>query len=1249
MARQTCRLLPAGTSQRLVLEHLDGAHVWDHVDGACVMAAVRDSAAETSVVGSDEDHVASTNNNSRARPLEDSALASHQSLLNGAQPNPFIHDGIPAAPCPDDSLPPGAPVNGPASHRPSEESPVPNKDPPPWPRSGTSPQGLGPPSELPSDTRQTPEGYALEATRTRASSESDASDSDTLAGGDVDNRLVGSSGAREPASWWEVDSESSESSSDDREGTNGGLQEKFIRFLFKSRVVGGGAEKGRTELEGPPPADQRRRKQKTRRTERTPAEEEGSSRASLSDGDSDFDASVNEGRARRTRRPEGLGMRAGSRLGGSRGTAAFAKELVLSEGAGVDGVRAGGPPGGRAAPLKRRLETGTELEPSFSQCTKCDVTFKEKGHLHRHVMYHLERQGNRPRTFICRECGRSFCEHSSLQKHALIHQAQREKLMEEIKGLMDAGDEDPEAQLRCSPRAFATACPEKFVRHTRTLRKVDRHSTARWRAAHRGKSIQSFDTFLCKICTFRTKNRNVLRRHSALVHGQPFSDHKLQSHDMVTDRARSAYDQDTLPGELEAEGWPPLLLKPKFLKEPENRRTAGLSVWSNGLSDLYVREEDAHKSCKGLSSPLIKWSFGSLANNLSPSSLRCDNPSKLSLPTERIDATTGLAYVEEDTREYESSVSEQRTKYLTGFDVQVMAEAAVYGKKSHLNHVTSNGPRQPPARGDTASLAHRKSLKSPSKRKMSIPYHNTFPVLPKHEPASPDSDSDSPKGGGYDDANNVDRTNDANPAHDVDYHAVTMATTSDHYAQHGFPFKTEDSRDSADWAGHDSNAEDDDEIHTIVVKEESVRSKVGGRATESAHRNHVCAYTGFPACSVFEIDRKSCPYCPAVFESGVGLSNHVRGHLHRMGLSYEARHMLSPEQVASQDRQPRIRRRVPSMCKRNKRADKPESQTEHTCPLCLGWFDTKTGLSNHVRGHLKRIGKPISGISKSPLCILTELLQDEEERRNVLCSLDDRPHLSRPFISQKFVGSEGLFLTPAGVPVKVQRSLALSPELGRLPSADSKRRKRSVEEARGVGEAPSSTLVDLLMRRRLEQELRVPERSEAARTRLVSPRSKSTPPEERHKELGSTCSPEKFEINKKICIHCNATFHSAVSLSNHLRAYARRKRLAMLDGTPYDCNQKRSRSRPGPKRKAFSTPCTASDVTYTLACRFCDLVFQGPQSVQEDWVKHLQRHLMHTSVPGTGVGMVEVTAVCEDLADPSLEMVPLTTLTQEFF
>uniref|UniRef100_A0A672JTH7 Zinc finger protein 644 n=1 Tax=Sinocyclocheilus grahami TaxID=75366 RepID=A0A672JTH7_SINGR len=76
-----------------------------------------------------------------------------------------------------------------------------------------------------------------------------------------------------------------------------------------------------------------------------------------------------------------------------------------------------------------------------------------------------------------------------------------------------------------------------------------------------------------------------------------------------------------------------------------------------------------------------------------------------------------------------------------------------------------------------------------------------------------------------------------------------------------------------------------------------------------------------------------------------------------------------------------------------------------------------------------------------------------------------------------------------------------------------------------------------------------------------------------------------------------------------------------------DCKQKRPRSRPGPKRKAFSSSHATSEVIYRMTCRFCDLIFQGPQSIQEDWIKHLQRHLMHTSIPGVGAGMVEVSAL----------------------
>lgn len=161
-------------------------------------------------------------------------------------------------------------------------------------------------------------------------------------------------------------------------------------------------------------------------------------------------------------------------------------------------------------------------------------------------------------------------------------------------------------------------------------------------------------------------------------------------------------------------------------------------------------------------------------------------------------------------------------------------------------------------------------------------------------------------------------------------------------------------------------------------------------------------------------------------------------------------------------------------------ADKPESQTEHTCPLCLGWFDTKTGLSNHVRGHLKRLGKPITGVSKSPLCILTELLKDENEHRNVLRALETKPRLSRPFISPKFAGSEGLFLTPTGVPVKIQNSAY------RLDSEEGGKGKKEEK----TNDNSKSTLVDLLKSQRLDQEIAVTCRSKTARARFILSPSK---------------------------------------------------------------------------------------------------------------------------------------------------------------
>lgn len=137
-----------------------------------------------------------------------------------------------------------------------------------------------------------------------------------------------------------------------------------------------------------------------------------------------------------------------------------------------------------------------------------------------------------------------------------------------------------------------------------------------------------------------------------------------------------------------------------------------------------------------------------------------------------------------------------------------------------------------------------------------------------------------------------------------------------------------------------------------------------------------------------------------------------------------------------------------------------------------------------MRGHLKRIGKPISGVSKSPLCILTELLQDKNEHGNVLRALEDKPRFSRPFISQKFAGSGGLFFTPTDIPLKIQHSA------NRLVSEEDEKRKRREE----MNENRKSTL-ELLKRQRQDQELAVTCHSKTARARFIISPSKKLSPE----------------------------------------------------------------------------------------------------------------------------------------------------------
>lgn len=117
------------------------------------------------------------------------------------------------------------------------------------------------------------------------------------------------------------------------------------------------------------------------------------------------------------------------------------------------------------------------------------------------------------------------------------------------------------------------------------------------------------------------------------------------------------------------------------------------------------------------------------------------------------------------------------------------------------------------------------------------------------------------------------------------------------------------------------------------------------------------------------------------------------------------------------------------------------------------------------------------------------MMQDEEEYRNILQVLNKKQFLSRPFVSQKFASSDGLFLSPTGVPVKVQHIAQDDKPWG---AATSGQEEESVEKEpagtkHGVKGPHSSTLIELLKKKKLEEEMEKNRSQTARKCVSVSP------------------------------------------------------------------------------------------------------------------------------------------------------------------
>ncbi|XP_031313422.1 zinc finger protein 644 isoform X3 [Camelus dromedarius] len=901
-------------------------------------------------------------------------------------------------------------------------------------------------------------------------------------------------------------------------------------------------------------------------------------------------------------------------------------------------------------------------EPSFYPCTKCNVNFREKKHLHRHMMYHLDgnshfRHLNVPRPYACRECGRTFRDRNSLLKHMIIHQERRQKLMEEIRELKELQDEGRSARLQCPQCVFGTNCPKTFVQHAKTHEKDKRYYcceecnfmavTENELECHRGIAhgavvkcpIVSSDvaqrktqkktfmkdpvtgsskksaTYICKMCPFTASARSILKKHTEYLHSSSCVD--SFGSPLGLDKRKS----DILEEPIDIDS-PKPLAKQQSATFPKNsalkqdvKRTFGSSPQSSNFSKFHKRPHRIQKARKSIAQPGV----GVGAQRNSPpeavtAKSSADQKPKYFHPAakDKSNAKANSNYLYRHKYENYRMIKKSGESYPLHFKKEATSLNSLHlfssSSNSHNNSFISD-----PHNSDT-------------KRPESFKDHRRVAV----KRVVKESKKESSVGG-----------EDLDSYPDFLHKMTVVVLQKLNSAEKKDSYETEDesSWDNVELGDYATQTVEDDSYSGINQEHVNLfplfKSKVEGREPgestalsydqndgfyfeyyEDAGTNSFLHEIHDPQhlenaetslskhSSVFHwtdlsLEKKSCPYCPATFETGVGLSNHVRGHLHRAGLSYEARHVVSPEQIATSDKMQHFKRTgTGTPVKRVRKAiEKSEATSEHTCQLCGGWFDTKIGLSNHVRGHLKRLGKTKWDAHKSPICVLNEMMQNEEKYEKILKALNSRRIIPRPFVAQKFASSDD-FLSQSVIPLETYRnglktealSVSASEEEGLSFLNEYDETKPELPSGR---KSQSLTLIELLKNKRMGEE-----------------RNSSVSPQKIHNQTA----------RKRFVQKC------VLPLNEDSPLMYQPQKMDFAMHSALDCKQKKSRSRSGSKKKMLSLPHGADEV-YILRCRFCGLVFRGPLSVQEDWIKHLQRHIVNANLPRTGAGMVEVTSL----------------------
>lgn len=162
----------------------------------------------------------------------------------------------------------------------------------------------------------------------------------------------------------------------------------------------------------------------------------------------------------------------------------------------------------------------------------------------------------------------------------------------------------------------------------------------------------------------------------------------------------------------------------------------------------------------------------------------------------------------------------------------------------------------------------------------------------------------------------------------------------------------------------------------------------------------------------------------------------------------------------------------------------------HSCPLCGDSFDNRTGQSNHIRGHLKKLGKSFATKNKSPLILLRELMRDKKELQRALQILGKRRNHFQYGASSKLPSADCFTSSPIGIgkdnciPSDCTEARPLMPMFSLTETESEKEQQDSKLDVKN-SLSGTTALIGILKKRKCQEDARLKASSQISRNMLA--------------------------------------------------------------------------------------------------------------------------------------------------------------------